>query len=164
MDTVAINSGKLLFKKTALNTYRIVVFLIPITGFLALASFILLSKLKHEIPTLGFVLIGISILLLIVMFAGKFKYIECYEQKIIIKNYGKIDKVDFSDISAVRYLAASHYTNGIYQGTRCILEVLPRFGRTAKIVIIGSHKDSTDIWYVAQFICRTNPDIELIPV
>jgi len=109
----------------------------------------------------SWVLIIIGCLFLIPFLKGCFRKIQCYENGIFVRNLWRRGFVAFNEICALRYYALSKSTNGIPQGTACVLEIVPLHERTLKFEVFGTTGDSRKTWNVVLLARQMNPEIEM---
>lgn len=153
--------GRLLLVQSGATLFRAFIALFASVILWGLALLLLLSS--QEISD-GFavVLIVAGTLFLLAFLFGYLKSVKCYERGVVVYNLWKSQSVPFSDIVAINYFAVHRYTNGIFNGTACQFEVIPRIEASIGIRILGSERDSNRLENMVEIILRSNPDAKLL--
>lgn len=121
---------------------------------------ILLVKFSQKNKSLAIALLFLGSFAVLAYLFEYLESIKCYERGIVIRKR----TVLFNDIAAIEYLAIYKYTNGIYNGTVCHFEVIPKINNSVKIIISGSKRDDVRMQRIVQIILRSNPAIQRLKV
>jgi hypothetical protein len=149
--------GKLLLRQTGATRLRTTVWLLAALLCFALGFVFLFTELWE----LGIALIAVGLLYVLVVFYGRLKSIECYENGLIVRKPFKSHTVLHKDVAAVQFLAVRKYSRGFHQGTISHFTIMPMHDKTVTIRIHGSRKDSERIWAIVQTVLTRNPDARL---